>query len=451
MNAEIVTDAERYPTLTEDGRKMLQFLREHPHAPIYRNESGNRLTAEDIGRVRDFEKEALAAEVGWRPENPPAWLDDFVERCFAEVPFYRRYGSRPKEFSDIPTISRADLSRDIAQFVPDPVFIDRLINFRTSGTTGHMLLLASHPIVAASYLAFHKRALRRFGIDLRFGRDQVGVVLVGYQRKCFTYVSVNPLMNESGLAKINLHPDDWRNADDRARYLDALAPEVYTGDPISFAELAKLPLQTKPRALISTSMTLLSGLRQQLEQRFNCPLLDVYSMNEAGPIAVADPTVGGHVLLQHCMYVEITDPRGMRLPAGERGEVTLTGGFNFCLPLLRYRTGDYAALNFNGLEPVLVGLEGRPPVRFRTMVGEKINNIEITHLLEPFAIPQYTLHQNCDGDLRLRLARPGQQEDAIRRALLGLFGPGQRLEIETVESFDGKVVQYTSELDKERP
>jgi phenylacetate-CoA ligase len=376
-------------------------------------------------------------------------LDDFVERCFAEVPFYRRYGSRPKEFSDIPTISRADLSRDIAQFVPDPVAIDRLINFRTSGTTGHTLLLASHPIVAASYLAFHKLALHRFGIELQFGRSQVGVVLVGYQRKCFTYVSVNPLMNESGLAKINLHPDDWRSPDDRARYLDALAPEVYTGDPISFAELAKLPLQTKPRALISTSMTLLPGLRQQLEQRFNCPVLDVYSMNESGPVAVADPTVGGHVLLQHCMYVEITDAHGMRLPVGERGEVTLTGGFNFCLPLLRYRTGDYAALNFNGPEPVLVGLEGRPPVRFRTMIGERINNIEITHLLQPLAIPQYTLHQNRDGHLRLRLARPGQQMDAIRQAMLGLFGAGQRLEIETVESFDGKVVQYTSELEEQ--
>jgi phenylacetate-CoA ligase len=449
MNAEIVTDAERYPTLTEEGRKMLQFLREHLHAPIYRNESGNRLTAEDIERVRKFEKETLGSEVGWRPENPPGWLDDFVERCFAEVPFYRRYGSRPKEFSDIPTISRADLSRDIAQFVPDPVAIDRLINFRTSGTTGHTLLLASHPIVAASYLAFHKLALHRFGIELQFGRSQVGVVLVGYQRKCFTYVSVNPLMNESGLAKINLHPDDWRSPDDRARYLDALAPEVYTGDPISFAELAKLPLQTKPRALISTSMTLLPGLRQQLEQRFNCPVLDVYSMNESGPVAVADPTVGGHVLLQHCMYVEITDAHGMRLPVGERGEVTLTGGFNFCLPLLRYRTGDYAALNFNGPEPVLVGLEGRPPVRFRTMIGERINNIEITHLLQPLAIPQYTLHQNRDGHLRLRLARPGQQMDAIRQAMLGLFGAGQRLEIETVESFDGKVVQYTSELEEQ--
>ena len=250
MSEPPITDAERYPTLTEDGRRMLEFLREHPHAPIFRNESGNRLTVEDIEKVRAFEREALAAEVGWRPDKPPGWLEEFVERCFAEVPFYRRYGSRPARFADIPTISRADLSRDIAQFVPDPIATNRLINFRTSGTTGHTLLLASHPVVAACYLAFHKRALRRFGIELKAGRGQVGVVLAGYQRKCFTYVSVTPTMNESGLAKINLHPADWRDPGDRIKYLDALAPEVYTGDPISLAELTKLPLQTKPRALL---------------------------------------------------------------------------------------------------------------------------------------------------------------------------------------------------------
>lgn len=449
MSPELITDAERYPTLSEPGRKMLQFLREHPHAPIYRNESGNRLTADEVTQVKAFEREVLAAEVGWPAGKLPGWLNSFVERCFEEVPFYRRYGSPPKSFQDIPTISRAELGRDIAQFVPDPVALNRLINFRTSGTTGHPLLLASHPLVSAKYLAFHKRALRRFGIELRYGRGQVGVVLAGYQRKCFTYVSVTPAMDESGLAKINLHPADWRDPEDRAKYLDALAPEVFTGDPISFAALAGLPFQARPRALVSTSMALLPGLRARLENRFGCPVLDVYSMNEAGPVAVADAAAGGHVLLQHCLYVEILDSTGQPVPSGERGEVTLTGGFNFCLPLLRYRTGDYAALRFSETEPVLIGLEGRPPVTFRTMNGERINNIEVTHALKNFALSQFSLHQDGQGRLRLRFAGPAQPLEPIRQALLSLFGPGQPVDIDAVESLGEKVVQYTSELKEE--
>jgi phenylacetate-CoA ligase len=446
MNAEVITDRDRYPTLSPNGHRMLQFLREHPQAPIFRNESGNRLKAEEVQAVLDFERKTMAQEVHWRPGSPPAWLAGFVERCYEQVPFYRRYGSPPFTWAAVPAISRADLSRDIAAFVPDHTPIDRLINYRTSGTTGHPLLIASHPEVAARYLVFHKRALRRFGIELRYGRGQVGVVLVGYQRHCFTYVSVTPTMDECGLAKINLHPSDWRHPDDRAQYLDALAPELYTGDPISFAELAKLPLQTRPRALLSTSMALSPGLRRHWEKHFDCPVVDIYSLNEAGPVAVADPATEAYAFLQPEMYVEIVGPDGTPLPPGESGEVTLTGGFNFCLPLLRYRTGDQGRLEFRGPEPWLTGLQGRPPVRFRTTNGEWLNNIEVTHAFQSFAMPQFSLHQFADARLRMRATRPAPAEEVLRRVILELFGPDQRLEIEFAEQGEGKIVQYTSEL-----
>lgn len=440
-------DPQRYPTLTEHGARMLNDLLEHPHAPIYRNQSGNRLSAEDITRVKAFETEVMSKQVGWPPSGQPVWLDDFINQCREEVPYYRTHTSRTAMFHQLPTIDRSDLSRDIAQFFPDTIPIDGLINFRTSGTTGHPLLIASHPVVAAGYLAFHKKALKRFGIDLRHGRGQVGVVLVGFQRRCFTYVSVTPTMDESGLAKINLHPDDWRDPDDRGRYLDALRPEIYTGDPISFAELAELPLNTRPRALLSTSMTMLPALRRRLEEHFACPVLDLYSLNEAGPIACYDPTAEGHVLLQHRLYLEILDPQGNALPPGQRGEITLTGGFNFCLPLLRYRTGDYASLAFHGHEPVLKNLEGRPPVRFRTRSGEWLNNIEITHELKDLPISQFTLHQRRDGTLQLGLAGTRTRAAEICEKITRLFGIRQRIDVDLISAHQDKVIQYSSAIE----
>lgn len=440
------TDRDRFPTLTEAGKQMLQFLREHPAAPIYRNQSGNRLTVEDVAALRVFEREVLAAPVGWPRAEVPSWTAELVAHAFAEVPFYRALGSPPARFEDLPTVSRADFAADITRFVPDSVDLNRLINFRTSGTSGHPLLVPSQPQVAGRYLSFHKRALRRRGIELCYGRGQVGVVLLGYQRKCFTYVSVTPTMDESGLAKINLHPDDWRDPSDRARYLDALAPEIYAGDPISFAELAELPLTTKPRALISVSMTLSPGLRQRLEQRFGCPVLDVYSLNEAGPVGVFDVAAGGHVLLQPTLYVEILDQKGRPAAVGERGEIALTGGFNFCLPLLRYRTGDYAALAFGAEAPTLVGLSGRPPVRFRNESGEWINNIDVTHALGFLAIPQFGVHQRADGSISLRLPEAALPiANAALAALKPLFD-AKTIEIETLTA-DDKIVQYTSDLD----
>jgi phenylacetate-CoA ligase len=441
---ELPLHSERFPTLGAAGQRMLDFLRDHPHAPFYRNESGNRLLAHEVEDLRRFEREVAEADVGWTPGTLPAWVAPFVAAAFAGVPHYRALGSPPLRFTDIVPVARADFAADIARFVPDHVPLDRLINFRTTGTTGHPLLVASHPVVAARYAAFHKRALRRAGIELRHGSGQVGVVLLGFQQRCFTYVSVTPVMDESGLAKINLHPDDWRDPEDRARYLDALAPELVAGDPISFAEYLKLPVTQAPRALISVSMALHAGLRARLEERFGCPVLDIYSLNEVGPVGVHDSQAGGHLLLQPRLYVEILDDAGQPVAAGERGEITVTGGFNFCLPLLRYRTGDFASLSFGPEGPVLAGLAGRRPVRFLAQ-GAWLNNIDITHALRPLPISHFAFHQEADGSVILRLARDSMAlAGTARAALAALFG-SQPVGVEELLA-DDKVLQYTSNL-----
>lgn len=446
--AAMTEDDDRYPTLTADGRKMLEFLREHPAAPIYRNQSGNRLQAEDIAAIHAHTREVAEAAVGWSPGTVPGWVEEFLDRIWRDVPHYRSMGPRPEWFEDVPTVSRANLAADIASFVPDSVDLERLINYRTTGTTGHPLLIPSHPRVAGCYLAYHKRALRRFGIVPQHGRGQVGVVLLGHQKRCFTYVSVTPTMDESGLAKVNLHPDDWRSPDDRAAYLDALAPEFIAGDPISFSTLLELPTTVRPRALLSVSMMLSQGLRHALESRFRCPVVDLYSLNEVGPVGVYDPAADGHVLLQHRLYVEILDRDGAPVAAGERGEITVTGGFNFCLPLVRYRTGDHAALAFDRADaPVLVGFSGRAPVRFRTGTGAWINNIDVTHVLNPLALSHYQLRQFADANLLLRLpaTQMGLAETA-RGALRQLFGPVD-IALGMIEPGENKVVQYASAIE----
>ena len=446
MNHSDPTDADRHPTLSAAGQRMLDHPVQHPHAPIFRNKSGSRLTADDLARLRVFE--AGVAQAGFaRPGNgDPLWLTDFVARCHADVPYYRARGAAPAHFADVPVTSRAELAQDIKPFVLDSVELHRLINFRTSGVTGHPLLIASHPLVAASYIAFHRLALSRYGVEMKAGQGDVGVVLLGFQRRCFTYVSVNPAMNEVGYAKINLHPDDWRDPEDRARYLDALRLEILSGDPVSLAALLALPTVWKPRAVVSTSMNLLPALRIELETRFGCPVLDVYSMTESGPIAVFDAHANGHVLLQQNLLVEILDPAGKRMGEGERGEITLTGGFNFCLPLLRYRTGDYACLQARENEMVLTGFSGRAPVRFRAAGGEWINNNDVTHALRSLPLWQYRLHQRADGALRFEFAAPGGLADQIAQVLTALFGDGCLIEIHHTAFEDAKITPYSSDV-----
>jgi phenylacetate-CoA ligase len=438
---------DRYPGLSERGRLLLASLREHPAAPIFRNQSGHRLLPEEVQELRGYADHVRDAMVDPRASFAQPWLRDYVQAALTQVPHYRRYGSMPERLQDLPTITRADLARDIAQFVPDQLSTDRLINFRTTGLTGNPLLIASHPLVAGRYLAFHQRALKRFGIALQSGAGDVGVMLVGWQQKCFTYVSVTPQLDECGLVKINLHESDWRDPAHRSAYIDALKPEVITGDPLSFAALLALEVEHRPRALMSTSMTLLPGMRAALEQRFGCPVLDLYSLNEAGPIGVYDPQLDGHVLLQPAMAIEILDDAGEPVAAGERGEITLTGGFNFCTPLLRYRTGDFGALELRGSEWLISGLAGRAPVRFRRPDGNWINNIDVTHALKPCALAQYALWQRADASLQLDLyGATAPDAAAAVSALHELFGAGVELHARSHAAPVDKVVQYRTDL-----
>ncbi len=436
-------DQNRFPLLTEAGRRLLRELEENSHAPRFTHPGCDRLTADGLRRVRAFEAELQSAPVGWQPGALPTWLSEFVDMCFRDVPFYRRYGSPPADFFSIPTTRRADLAREPWAFVPDGLPLDDLVIYQTSGASGHPLDILTHPEPLAMYLPLLRAALATRGVEWHGLGGQVAIVVVCFQKSTWTYISISPVLDQAGVVKVNLNPADWRAPQDRARFLDACQAAVYTGDPISFAELAKLPLQTRPRALISTAMALTPGLREQLEAHFACPVLDVYSMNETGPIAVA--AEGGHVLLQPRLYVEILDADGLPCPPGARGEITLSGGFNPFLPLLRYRTGDWSRLEFRGTLPVLIGLEGRPPVVFTGAGGQPINNIDVSTILKPFALAQYALHQYADGSLRLRVRGGVADSDKLREALLALFGSEQNLTVEQTAEFTDKVIQYTSD------
>ena len=96
---------------------------------------------------------------------------------------------------------------------------------------------------------------------------------------------------------------------------------------------------------------------------------------------------------------------------------------------------------------MLAGLAGRAPVRFLCGDGTWINNIDVTHALKPFALPQYALLQRADGRFEFTTWRAGAVDGvALRAALQGLLGDTAPLSIEFSDAAVDKVVQYRSEL-----
>jgi len=440
-----LTDDERFPALPPERRDLLRRLREHPAAPRWNLACGDRLTPAHLSELRAWARDLQFAPA--TESRPPTWLAAFTEHALATVPFYRARGPAGMNFADIPSFRRADLVDAPWSFVPDDQPLDDLLVFHTSGTTGPSFPVYSHPITANAYLPFLQTALARVGVDFRGDPDRVALACVHWQKGTYAYPSLMSYLDGAGFVKINLEPGQWRRPADAVAFLNACEPKIYSGDPYSLARLSELDLGHRPDALISSATTLLPGLRRTLEHRFGCPVLDVYSLTEAQLIGASFGEA--HEVLSHDLYVEVLDADTDRsLPAGERGEVTVTGGRNPFLPLLRYRTGDFARLEYLEGRPRLVELEARAPVCLLDEAGRVVNTIDVSRALAPFSLPRFHLHQAADGELRLQADSPIPEHE-ICAALQPLFGRGRRLRIgytdETVDP-GRKLLQYSSSI-----
>lgn len=402
-----LNEDERFPLLSQRGRQLLHAMRQHSSAPNWNWPNGEQLDERGLDKVNQF-NEQLRSSNDLSGLAEPAWLEEFKEHCLELVPYYRQRSRPGTSFLDLPTCKRSDLAPRVWQFVPDNEPVDQLITFSSSGTTGHPTRTPHHPFSAACGVPLIEHALRSMhGIEMARGPENIAITNVAAYPGAYTTAIVVAYLQEAGCIRVNLDPSAWKEQEHRQQYLNAWRGPIWLGDPVAFGELEKIDLEYQPQAIVSSIMHLNEGYAQRLSQRYNCPVLDMYAMTEAGIIAVRD--AHGHRVLPHDLFVEILDESGNRRESGQRGEITLSGGRNPFLPLLRYRTGDYAALKWIDGKRVLVDLFGREPIEYISDSGRVVHSMEIVRLMREFAVRKYELKAveggyqlNLDGDLDRR-------------------------------------------------
>lgn len=448
---------ERFPLLSESGRRFLHRLRQDSQAPRWNWPNGEQLDAAGLDQVRRFAG-ALREERTLDAAGQPPWLSRYTDFCLADIPFYRRRGRTGSRFQDIPSCTREDLSRAPWEFVPDRESLERLVVFSSSGVTGHPARLPTHPWTAACGVPLIELALRRVGVSFPRGVDRMALTNIADYRGAYTTAIVVAYLEEAGCVRVNLRAEDWREPEDCRQYLDRWHAPVMLGDPLAFASLLGVGLRVSPQVLVSSVMQLSDGLAEKLRSKFGCEVLDLYALTEAGIVAVG--TDRGHEVLPHDVYVEVLDEHDQPCGPGQRGEVTITGGRNPFAPLLRYRTGDFASLERivarsdarpdepPGERTVLVGLEGRPPVEFLTAAGDIVHSMEVSRGLRRFPLIQFQLHQDRGKGFHFRF-RGDVSVAEVREHLYDLLGRPALLTIEPLpplEPGQRKVLQYSSDL-----
>ena len=439
------------------GLRSIERIASHPCAPRWNRIAGDRMERDDLRAVEDF-RDALARERSSAGSEAPDRLRAWVRERGAQVPVFRAQVRDPstidRAWSSLPTTSREDLATRPEVLVPDDAALDRMIVYRTAGTTGHALLVPHDARATACYLPLLELALARWGLDAHIGGDDVAM-LVGAQARTVTYATALSAWSQAGFAKLNLARDQWPREDAPARFFSELAPALLTGDPVAFSELMGRGVTTRPRALVTTAVAMSDVLRARLVAHFSAPVIDWYSLTETGPIGYACRLQGGaYHVVSHDLFVEAIDARGAPVAEGKRGELAVTGGRNPFLPLLRYRTGDWGRLDFSPCAcgdpmPRILQLEGRAPVLFRSAGGVDVNPVDISGVLRAYPIVQHELVQRADlsCELALRVLESFDLTD-LERELRVLLG-----DLRLVISHDpnlgdrtGKVSPYRSEL-----
>jgi phenylacetate-CoA ligase len=452
---------ERHPLMTSAGYETFRRIHEHRHAPRWTYAVGDRVTAADLQAAIEF-RTSLQGRL--RPLSAPSdALLAHVERLSSSVLHYQ--GTLPARFAperdwaSLPTLTRQALLEHVELLVPLDADLSRLIAYGTSGTTGAILQVPTHPLVNAQNQVLGERALQDHGVTLAPRAGETAALGVSAQASTYTFASVFSVWNEAGFAKVNLKRSEWPEGAESARTFCAeLSPQLLTGEPLSFAEAMAWQLPVRPLGMLSTATALAPALQSTLSRHFGCPVLDWYSLSETGPIAYSAPDGQGLRIFPCDLFVEILDDQQRPVALGHAGEIVVTTFRNPYLPLLRYRTGDYGRLIEVGLgqsaELRLVDLVARRSASFRSPQGDLINPVDIARVLNRHGVyVQHECVQRADGSIDLSV-QPLAGRDAklaeIEAGLREYFGPRQVLRLQADEHLQernvGKTLMYRSEM-----
>ena len=156
------------------------------------------------------------------------------------------------------------------------------------------------------------------------------------------------------------------------------------------------------------------------------PVVDLYSSNEVGNIALQCPESGLYHVQSESLLVEILDASGAPCPPGAVGRVVVTTLHAFAMPLLRYELKDYAEVAppcpcGRGL-PSLRRIQGRVRNMLVTPRGEiRWPLVGFAEYRKVAPLRQYQIAQLARDQIEFRLVtdRPlAEGEEAALTAIL---------------------------------
>jgi phenylacetate-CoA ligase len=400
-------------------------------------------------------------------------LKALLRHGFETVPFYRELSKKlgishediatVQDLKKLPTVTKDDVRADPERFLSSAFRRRTLKRVNTSGTTGTPLTFWLDAQALQRNYAFYARALSWAGVSVHDRSVTfAGRVFIPPAQNAPPYWRHNVFNN-------NLLMSSYRISEATApSYLEKLerfAPVFIDSYPSAIFALAEFcdsrafPCRARPRAIVTSSETLLEHQRATIERVFGCRVYDQYGSAEM--VAFASECEQGTLHLHPEYGITEVLSGGRDAPIGKPGELVCTGFQNWAMPLIRYEIGDTAVRSDASCAcgrhfPSLSAVLGRVDDTIVTPDGRHVGRLDpifkgVSGITET-QIVQERIDRIIVRMVRGRGFEPGAA-DVVMEELKKRVGEGVTLELSYVERIEressGKFRSVVSRLPKD--